>query len=101
MKDACEKVGIKYIHIPQLGIESEERQKLTSFTAYKNLFSKYEKTTLKANWEYLLKVSELLQNNKRIALTCFEKDIQMCHRGVVAKALMELPELKEYKLQHL
>lgn len=101
LKDACEKVGIKYIHIPQLGIESEERQKLTSFTAYKNLFSKYEKTTLKANWEYLLKVSELLQNNKRIALTCFEKDIQMCHRGVVAKALMELPELKEYKLQHL
>lgn len=101
LKDACEKVGIKFIHIPQLGIESEERQDLTSFAAYEKLFNKYEKTTLKENWEYLLKVSELLQSNKRIALTCFEKDVQICHRGVVAKALMELPELKAYKLQNL
>lgn len=101
LKDACEKVGIKFIHIPQLGIDSEERQELTSFAAYKKLFSKYEKTTLKENWEYLLKVSELLQSNKRIALTCFEKDVQICHRGVVAKALMGLPELRTYKLQNL
>lgn len=97
LKDACDKVGIQYINIPQLGIESEDRQELTSLSAYKRLFSIYEKTTLKDNWLYLLQVSELLLKYDRIALTCFEKDVQMCHRGVVANNLMKLKELKGYK----
>jgi uncharacterized protein (DUF488 family) len=30
LQDACEKVGIKFIHMPQLGIETEERQELNT-----------------------------------------------------------------------
>jgi uncharacterized protein (DUF488 family) len=35
------KVGIDYIHIPQLGIESNKRQDLDSQESYKKLFDEY------------------------------------------------------------
>ena len=101
LKDACEKVNIKYVHIPQLGIESEERQDLKTLSDYNKLFSNYEKTTLKTNNSYLLDVVKILQENNRIALTCFEKEVCMCHRGVVANNLMQLKELKDYKLRNI
>lgn len=101
LKDACEKVSIKYIHIPQLGIESEERQDLKTLSDYNRLFNNYEKTTLKTNKEYLFNVVKILHENKRVALTCFEKEVCMCHRGVVANNLMALDELKDYKLRNI
>lgn len=101
LKEACEKVNVQYINVPQLGIESEERQELTSLAAYKQLFLSYEKNTLIENWQYLIQVSELLLKYDRVALTCFEKNVQMCHRGVVATNLMSLSELKGYKRKDL
>ncbi|MGC3977651.1 MAG: DUF488 domain-containing protein [Paludibacteraceae bacterium] len=47
LKTACDGVGIQYIHIPELGIESEKRQELKSQKDYDVLFDNYEKTTLK------------------------------------------------------
>jgi len=101
LKDACEKVNIRYMHIPQLGIESEERHDLKTFSDYKKLFETYEKTTLMDNNSYLLSIIQILQENQRVALTCFEKDVCMCHRGVVAKNLMILDALTGFKLKNL
>ncbi|MDR3056637.1 MAG: DUF488 family protein [Prevotella sp.] len=101
LKDACEKVNIKYVHIPQLGIESEERHDLKTFSDYQKLFDTYEKTTLIDNNSYLSSIIEILQENQRVALTCFEKDVCMCHRGVVAKNLIALEALKGIKLKNL
>lgn len=101
LKDACEKVSIKYVHIPQLGIESEERQNLKTFSDYKKLFDAYEKTTLIDNSSYLTGIAEILRENQRVALTCFEKDVCMCHRGVVAKKLMALDALTDTQLKNL
>ncbi|MCS2389053.1 DUF488 domain-containing protein [Bacteroides thetaiotaomicron] len=42
LEKACTGVGIKYIHIPQLGIESEQRQDLKSQKDYEILFESYE-----------------------------------------------------------
>lgn len=100
LEKACVGVGIKYVHIPQLGIESEFRQDLRSQKDYDNLFEFYEKNTLKQNQEYLLKVRELIDSEKRIALTCFEHNPKECHRARVAKHLMLLPDIK-YELKHL
>lgn len=100
LEKACVGVGIKYVHIPQLGIESEFRQDLRSQKDYDNLFEFYEENTLKQNQEYLLKVSELIDSEKRIALTCFEHNPKECHRARVAKHLMLLPDIK-YELKHL
>jgi uncharacterized protein (DUF488 family) len=81
LRDACEKVSISYVHIPQLGIESEERHDLKTFSDYQKLFEAYEKTTLMNSNSSLLRIIELLHENHRVALTCFEKDVCLCHRG--------------------
>lgn len=88
LKHALENVGIKYIHLPELGIESEERQELNCLEDYKKLFEEYENTTLCTN-DALVALSLLkdLSSKNKIALTCFEKDIEYCHRGVIAKKL--------------
>ena len=92
LKNACQSSGIKYIHIPQLGIDSQHRQELHSMSDYNKLFKKYENTTLKENKEYLDYLFELVTEFKRVAITCFEKEICMCHRGRVLNALTQMPQ---------
>lgn len=92
LQKACEGVGIKYVHVPQLGIESDKRQDLRSQKDYDILFKEYERTTLKNNMEALMYVRSLIDADKRVALTCFEKDPKQCHRLRVANALMALPD---------
>jgi len=88
LKSACEAVGIEYLHIPQLGIVSSKRQELNTQKDYDTLFKEYEKTTLKENEEYLFSISDYINKYSRIALTCFEKEVCMCHRGVVLKNII-------------
>ena len=92
LQKACEGVGIKYVHIPALGIESDKRQALNTQQDYDQLFEKYEATTLKNNYETLLSVRKLIETDKRIALTCFEKDPAQCHRSRIIKHLLLLPD---------
>ena len=93
LQKACAGVGIQYVHVPELGIESEQRQDLRSQADYDLLFEHYEKTTLINNHKALLKVMALIESDKRVALTCFEKNPLQCHRSRVAKALMQLPDI--------
>lgn len=80
------KIGIDYVHIPQLGIESKKRQDLDNKEAYKKLFDEY-KTTLPDRKEALDKVLNLQNTHQRIALTCFEKLHHECHRHCVSDYL--------------
>ena len=75
-------VGIGYIHIADLGIEPDKRSSLETLDDYKRLFADYEKT-LPSRRSSLDKVYTLLQQNTRIALTCFELEPEMCHRHVI------------------
>lgn len=100
LQGACEKMKIKYVHIPDLGIDSDKRQSLNSQNDYNRLFKQYEKTTLVENKTAITTVLKLLKQNERIALTCFEAHQCQCHRGTLAKAITQLPEWK-YELKHL
>jgi uncharacterized protein (DUF488 family) len=93
LQKACAGVGIKYVHIPELGIESEKRQELKTQSDYNCLFDDYETTSLKKNWNYLNIIVNLLNVEGRVALTCFEKSPLMCHRSRVAKAVLSLPQI--------
>lgn len=93
LQKACEGVDILYVHVPELGIESDKRQDLRSQADYNLLFDQYEKTTLAANQAALLQIKTLIDTKKRVALTCFEKNPAQCHRSRVAKALMQLPDI--------
>lgn len=79
LENVVTKVGIKYVHIPELGIISEKRQKLETLEDYMLLFNDYEQTLSTKNI-YLEKILKYLQEYNRVALTCFEKDVRMCHR---------------------
>lgn len=97
-----EKSSIKYIHIPELGIESEKRQELkaaknSSVSGYdlfgggvrnieNKLFEDY-KTNLASKQKYTERLLQILREDKLIAITCFEADYKCCHRHVLAESL--------------
>ncbi len=100
LKNACEGVGIKYIHIPEVGINSDKRQELNSQSDYDKLFKEYVSNNLSQTTEYQKKILYLLKENKRIALTCFEADKCQCHRTHLAEAISNFKDFK-YEIEHL
>lgn len=90
---ACEGVGIKYIHIPELGIESVLRQALFSQADYDKLFEDYCKTVLARSDKQLERIINLVNEDERVALTCFEKNTNQCHRTQIAKKIMSKPNI--------
>lgn len=89
LMNATEKLGIEYLHCPDLGIESDKRSKLVTQADYDTLFEDYEKTILKEGSHSIKILSGLLESKNRIAVTCYEKLPQQCHRTRVAKAILE------------
>jgi uncharacterized protein (DUF488 family) len=100
LQKACTSVGIEYLHFPEVGIVSEQRQELTSQTDYDKLFARYKVETLPQTLSIQEKILRLLKEKQRIALTCFEANICQCHRKHLAEAIIGLPEWK-YDLIHL
>jgi len=80
------KMGIDYLHIPELGIRSELRQKLETVDDYNQLFASYRKQ-LPEQRNSLTELEKLLDHYKRIAITCFEKEHTSCHRHCVSDYL--------------
>jgi len=78
----CARLEIEYIHIPQLGIESDDRRGLASKADYDALFAAY-KADLRYRQNELERLKSLFARHRRIALTCFERDPAYCHRGVL------------------
>lgn len=85
LRNYIEKLGMEYIHMPELGITSELRKELKTHEDYKALFADYEKK-LGNKADALGKIKEIV-NKKKVALICFEKDVEYCHRGVIANRL--------------
>lgn len=76
---------IRYIHIPELGVDYAERQKLKQFHDYEKYFQQYEEYLAK-NPE-LLELSANLAHNNTIAFLCYERDYARCHRHVITDEL--------------
>ena len=100
LQKSCENLGIKYVHIPDLGIDSDKRQELNTQKDYDKLFVHYEKSILPKNTNAVKEVYDIFIQHKRVALTCFEASQCQCHRGTLAKFITQLPEWK-YELKHL
>ncbi len=100
LKKYCESLGIKYVHIPEVGIQSEQRQELNTQADYDKLFAAYRKNNLTKTVDSQTQILNLLKENKRIALTCFEANICQCHRKHLAEAIETLPGF-EYKVEHI
>jgi uncharacterized protein (DUF488 family) len=69
LKNACIGVGIEYVHIPEVGIDSDQRQELKTQNDYDCLFEEYKENNLKKSIDSQRAILNLLIQNKRIALT--------------------------------
>ncbi len=98
--NACEGVGIKFIHIPELGINSDERQTLSTQQDYDTLFEGYKNESLKNTTEFQEKILNLLHKYNRVAITCFEANICQCHRKPLAESIGNLPGFN-YEIKHI
>jgi uncharacterized protein (DUF488 family) len=87
LSNSCLSVGIRYEHLPDLGIESQYRQKLDHQNDYDALFAIYQTESLPLRMSSLKKINDWLLSGERVALTCFEKLPEQCHRHCVAKKL--------------
>ena len=86
-KQYIENAGMKYIHIPELGIPSTMRKGLGESVSHKTLFKTYESKLLPKQEAAIQQLIELTNKNERIALVCFEADHQSCHRHKLVEHL--------------
>ncbi len=92
---ACDGVGIRYEHLPELGIESRQRRGLESQADFDALFRTYERKSLPRQGDALAKIRAWLRLGESVALTCYERDADQCHRHCVADALCQILDQKD------
>lgn len=100
LKIFCANLNIEYLHIPEVGVQSDQRQELKTQSDYDTLFETYKKQNLKNTISQQEQILHLLKDKKRIALTCFEANICQCHRKHLAEAIIKLPEW-DFELKHI
>ena len=87
----CNRLGIEYRHLPELGIASSRRANLKSQAAYDQLFAEYQDSALPKEDKTLAKIRAWIEAGERVALTCFERNHRQCHREYVAAAVADRP----------
>lgn len=91
LSKTCEGLGIRYEHLPDLGITSDKRRKLETQADYDALFDRYERESLPRQDGALETIRGWIERDgHRVALTCYEEKPSMCHRHCVAEALERL-----------
>ena len=93
-KDYIEKAGMKYIHIPELGIPSFMRKGLGKSVSHENLFHIYETELLPRHEEAQIKLLNLISHFSRIVLVCFESDHHFCHRNTLVEQMQKKKNLQ-------
>jgi uncharacterized protein (DUF488 family) len=84
----CKSLEIDYVHYPELGILSSERQNLDHPGDYQELFERYERVTLKAQTESIEHISTLICDKPSV-LVCMEAESCRCHRSRLATAISQ------------
>lgn len=80
----CDRLSIKYSHVPELGIASELRQQLDTEEDYQALFRRYEATTLETERLAIKTISGWIQQSPSV-LVCMEANPTCCHRARLAE----------------
>ena len=83
----CEEHGIRYVHLPALGIASDKRKTVRTQEDYDALFAEYETNCLPNQQEDIGKIQGLIDAGERVALSCFERKASQCHRHCVSDVL--------------
>lgn len=95
LKEALAKYAIDYLHLPGLGIPSEVRQKAKGAAAWERMLNNYEHSLRSPDWDPIM---HLLAEKKKVALLCFEKDPECCHRTRLAHRISEDAKLTVHEI---
>lgn len=87
LANACQGVGVRYEHLPELGIASEQRRSLVTQADYNALFDEYERRYLPTQLAAVKQLASWISDGQRVALTCYERLPQQCHRHCVGEAV--------------
>lgn len=87
------KMGIQYLHIPELGIASAQRKSLRTMEDYQKLFRQY-RADLPGQADSLRSLADLTGRHGRIALTCYERAPEQCHRHCISDYLASQYDLQ-------
>lgn len=97
LRRACEGVGLRYAHVPELGIDSKLRNRVETTTDLRDLFAWYRLNTLPSAAASIQRIVGWLEAGESVALTCFEHQVEECHRHCVGDSIRELG----YDVEHL
>lgn len=86
------KLDIDYVHVPELGIHSANRQNLDTMEKRLDLFAEYEATTLQEQRDAIARVADLIQERPSV-LVCMEAQPECCHRSHLATVVAKLTQL--------
>ena len=100
LSSSCEGLGIRYEHLPELGIDGERRRDLHTQTDYDALFLDYKRDDLPKQRNALDRIVDWVKDGERVALTCYEIEPRQCHRHCVAEAL-ERAAGNDWRAEHL
>lgn len=85
--------GMKYIHLPDLGIPSSMRKELGSSVTHHELFQIYEDELLPKSERAQEELLSLFSKYSRVVLVCFEANHQHCHRNILIEYLKKKKNL--------
>jgi len=90
---------IDYINFRDLGADKKLRDQLKKNGNYE-LFFKEIRQSISNHKEQLNEIKEMLCDGKNVALLCFEKNYEVCHRKIVAEGVKEI-NANGLKIKHL
>ena len=88
----CEKLNIKYRHVPEVGIPSELRANLQQPSDYIPLFQNYEREVLRAQPSAIKKIASWIKSQPSV-LVCMEANPDSCHRSHLAAQIARHTQL--------
>ncbi|RLB95400.1 MAG: hypothetical protein DRH50_04310 [Deltaproteobacteria bacterium] len=84
--EIARRLGLDYLHMPELGIPSKYRVNLSDFDSYQRLMKKYEQEMIPKVGNEIDEVGKLMMKTPAV-LVCVEKDVRCCHRSRLAVAV--------------
>ena len=90
LSNSLELAGVKYVHLPELGIDSSLRSNLTSDSDVFALLEWYENEKLPESTDAVNQVLDLIRQASNTALMCFERNCTLCHRSKLSELITDM-----------
>ncbi|MFA5903441.1 MAG: DUF488 domain-containing protein [Desulfobacula sp.] len=86
MAEMLNSESIKYKNFKELGTSKEMRDALHESNNYDLFFSTYKKI-IRNKEEQIHEILKIIKQGHNVALLCFEKDAEKCHRKIIAEEI--------------